>query len=258
MGRYSRGRRGGPAKAVGRETGARVRIPLFPPSILLTYQITFGTFLIGACSYMEPLNKLDDVEKYKNYGILTQPFLNKDYIYNKVITDLKHKQKDINSVYFLASLFLWIKNKVKYSREEEIQKLKFMRTAKEIWESKKASGCTDYAILYATFARTLGIPTTVLHTAEYEWLQRLKNGGDSWMHYGHTFCECFFGGNWVLVDPTSEYIAREYNSEKLELPYKVGGKSVFIPYFRGLDLGEKQNVEAHNKKMDDLCNALEI
>ena len=31
MGRYSRGRRGGPAKAVGRETGARVRIPLFPP-----------------------------------------------------------------------------------------------------------------------------------------------------------------------------------------------------------------------------------
>ena len=32
MGRYSRGRRGGPAKAVGRATGARVRIPLFPPS----------------------------------------------------------------------------------------------------------------------------------------------------------------------------------------------------------------------------------
>ena len=32
MGRYSRGRRGGPAKAVGRETGARVQIPLFPPA----------------------------------------------------------------------------------------------------------------------------------------------------------------------------------------------------------------------------------
>ena len=31
MGRYSRGRRGGPAKAVGRATGARVQIPLFPP-----------------------------------------------------------------------------------------------------------------------------------------------------------------------------------------------------------------------------------
>ena len=31
MGRYSSGRRGGPAKAVGRATGARVQIPLFPP-----------------------------------------------------------------------------------------------------------------------------------------------------------------------------------------------------------------------------------
>ena len=35
---------------------------------------------------------------------------------------------------------------------QDIQILKFMRTAKEIWESKKSSGCTDYAILYATFA----------------------------------------------------------------------------------------------------------
>ena len=30
---------------------------------------------------MIPLNKLDDVEKYKNHGTLTQPFLDKDYIY---------------------------------------------------------------------------------------------------------------------------------------------------------------------------------
>ena len=33
-GRYSRGRRGGPAKAVGRATGARVQIPLFPPALV--------------------------------------------------------------------------------------------------------------------------------------------------------------------------------------------------------------------------------
>lgn len=207
---------------------------------------------------MKPLNKSGDIEKYKNFGLLTQPFLDKDFVYEKIITDLKHKQKDLNSGYFLTSLFLWIKREVKYSREDEVQKLKFMRTAKEIWESKKASGCTDYAILYATFARTLGISTTILHTAEYDWLQRLKNGEDSWMHFGHTFCECYFGGNWVLVDPTCEYITRTYNPKKLELPYKIAGKSTYIPYFREIDFGEKQNVETHNKKMDELCNALEI
>ena len=31
MEKYSRGRRGAPAKGVGRETGARVQIPLSPP-----------------------------------------------------------------------------------------------------------------------------------------------------------------------------------------------------------------------------------
>lgn len=86
---------------------------------------------------MKPLNKTDDVEKYKNFGILTQPFLDKNYIYDKVITDLEHNQKDLKSGYFLASLFMWIKKEVKYSHEEQIQNLKFTRTAKEIWESKK-------------------------------------------------------------------------------------------------------------------------
>lgn len=136
---------------------------------------------------MKSLNKTDDVEKYKNFGILTQPFLDKNYIYDKVITDLEHNQKDLKSGYFLASLFMWIKKEVKYSHEEQIQNLKFTRTAKEIWESKKASGCTDYAILYATFARTLGIPTTILHTAEYDWLQRLKNGEESMFIMGTLF-----------------------------------------------------------------------
>ena len=46
---------------------------------------------------MKPLNKMDDVEKYNNFGILIQPFLDKNYIYDKVITDLEHKQKDLNS-----------------------------------------------------------------------------------------------------------------------------------------------------------------
>ena len=40
-GRYSSGRRGGPAKAVGRATGARVQIPLFPPELKWCLNGTF-------------------------------------------------------------------------------------------------------------------------------------------------------------------------------------------------------------------------
>lgn len=70
---------------------------------------------------MQLLNKLDDVEKYKNFGVLTQPFLDKDYVYGKVITDLRHKQKDIKSGYFLASLFLWIKKEVYIRRRKKFK-----------------------------------------------------------------------------------------------------------------------------------------
>ncbi len=104
--------------------------------------------------------------------------------------DLKHKHKDEKSAHFLESIYLWIHANAKYCADKEIQKLKFMRTAQEIWESKKASGCTDFAILYATFARQLNIPTTLLHTEEYERFQKLKNGKDCDRHFGHSFCEC--------------------------------------------------------------------
>ena len=201
---------------------------------------------------------LNTLDKYKNSGNLTRPFLPKDFIMGEIMLDLRHKQKEQNSEYFLQSLFFWIHHFVKYSKEKDVQDLKFNRTAQEIWESKKASGCTDYALLYATFARTLDIPTTILHTAEYEWLQRLKNSEDSTIHFGHTFCECYFNEKWVLVDPTCKRIESSYNSNKIELSYQVGGKSIFIPYYRGLDFGQKQNVETHNKMMDKLCRELKM
>ncbi len=207
---------------------------------------------------MQQLNKTSDIERFQNYGNLTQPFLPKEFIYNQIMLDLKHKQKDPISYDFLISLALWIHHHVKYSSDDDIQQQKFMRTAKEIWESKKASGCTDYAVLFATFTRTLGIPTTFLHTAEYDWLKKLKSGESGRMHFGHSFCECFFGGGWVLVDPTCKRLDSSYNPEKLELSYTVGGKSIFIPYFRELDLGEKQDIETHNKMMDQLCNNIDI
>ena len=40
--RYSRGRRGRPAKALGLETVARVQIPLSPPKALCYQHLTYG------------------------------------------------------------------------------------------------------------------------------------------------------------------------------------------------------------------------
>ena len=52
--KYSRGRRGAPAKGVGRESGARVRIPLSP----FLFEIKLKKVLTGAkqCDTMTKLN----------------------------------------------------------------------------------------------------------------------------------------------------------------------------------------------------------
>lgn len=203
---------------------------------------------------MQKLNITTDVQKYLKFGNLTQPFLADDYVLDKVMHDYNARLKLKGQANKIESLILWICKQVSYSKDEEFrQKYKFQRTAEEIWVSKQMTGCTDYCILFATFARQIGIATTFLHTAEKNWLFRLINNEDYKIHSGHGFCECFYDGEWMLVDPTCKRISRNYNIKCLSLNYNVGDSNQFIPYYRGLDLQTKQTISEHNKLMDELC-----
>lgn len=202
---------------------------------------------------MRKLNTTNDVVKYLNHGEMTKPFLDDDYVLKKVMCDYETKKKMGMPCSKIESLYLWIAHNVKSVKNDPISDYKFQRTAKEIWESKVATGCTDYAMLFCTFARQIGISTTLLHTAELNWLERLKDGQRGGTNIGHSFCECFYEGKWILVDPTAREIEYEYNPEYIELSYKLGGNDTFIPYLRGHDLGEAQTVKEHNEKMDEMC-----
>lgn len=203
---------------------------------------------------MEKLNKTTDVQKYLQFGNLTQPFLADDYVLDKVMCDYNAKLKFNKQANKLESLYLWINKNVEYSKDQEFRdKYKFQRTAKEIWESKLMTGCTDYCILFATFARQIGISTTFLHTAEKNWLYRLKNNEDYKTHYGHGFCESFYNNKWVLVDPTCKKYETNYDLKLLHLNYNIGGNNEFIPYLRDLDLNVKQSIKEYHKTMDKLC-----
>lgn len=199
---------------------------------------------------------IKDKEQYLKSGNLTTPFLENNYVKEMVMRDYNHKLENGKQANKVESLFNWIAFVIKLGDEKFKQKYKFKRTAQEIWESGFATGCTDYAILFSTFARQLGWPTTFLHTAEFGWLQKFLDGKNSSVHYGHSFCECYYENKWILVDPTSRKIMYDYNSDKIELPYNVGQGSVYIPYFRGLDLGKKTSIEEHNLEMDKLCKTL--
>ena len=206
---------------------------------------------------MEKPNITTDLAKFLNPGTLTEPFLSNEFVFNKIMTDLQNKQKNGKKSSIPESLNRWIHNNIKFSHDSEFKsKYRFQRSAKEIWESGFATGCSDYAMLFATFARQLDLPTTFLHTAELGWLERLKSGKDFSHHYGHAFCECFYENKWILVDPTSKKIEQNYNPKKIVLSYNVGPGNVYIPYFRDADLSKRQSTQQHNLEMDNLCKNL--
>lgn len=201
-------------------------------------------------------------DKYKDFyltnGNLTQPFLTDEYVLEKVLCDYNSKIRRGKQTTKIESLFNWINYNLKFGDKEFNKEFRFQRVASEIWESKTTTGCTDYAILFVTFARQLGIPTTILHIAEKSWVERLQQNKDYMHHYGHSFCECFYEGKWILVDPTYRKIEQEYNPDLLKLSYKVGGSSTFIPYQRWLDLEKRQSTTQHNKLMDEICREIII
>lgn len=207
---------------------------------------------------MEELT-INDCNKFLKEGVLTKSFLQTELIVEKVLNIYKYKIKENPNYTKIDALMKWIHYSLNIqSSQEEKKKVKFKRTAKEIWESGFASGCTDYAIIFSTLARQIGIPTTCLHTAEYNWIRKLQNNENHAIHIGHSFCECFYDQKWILVDPSFRKIEFKYDSKKITLSYDVLNTNIFIPYYRGLDLGKKQSISEHNADMDKGCSKLKL
>lgn len=208
---------------------------------------------------MKKLNKTSDTKKYLKFGDLTQPFIPTDELRQDIIQRVEKNSKNKNLYTPMYAILDFIHQKVKPMDDALLKcKLKFNRTAKEIWQSGFATGCTDYALLFCTFARQLGYPTTILLTVGQGFYNHAKHSQPE-KYTGHTFCECFcdFGlptiqEKWVLIDPTTckgtiDYLA---NSE-IKLNYQVGNEKVFLPYFRGLDLQKRQTLKEFNNKIDE-------
>ena len=196
---------------------------------------------------MKALNTTSDPEKYLKSGPLTEPFLSDDELelqLKQIEKNLKRKKQYCAPEYCIIEL---LHTKLKAVRDDPIiLRKRFSRTAEEIYKSGKITGCTDYAYLFACMARQMGIPTTILQTSQKEWANKFINGfGDTKIHSGHFFCECFINGRWVLVDPTIGIVTKQYDSGKtlIHLSYKVGNSTKFLPYERGLDIGQKMKVK---------------
>jgi len=204
---------------------------------------------------MEKLNKTTDLTTYLKNGELTQQFLDIELLKKELEKISKQKKEQNLDDDVLECLLDFVHQNLTFCEDKEfVIKNQFSRSAQEIFKSKMATGCTDYAYVFASLARQMGISTTILQTAQKEWTNKLINNiGDTKKHYGHTFCECYLNGKWILVDPTKPTEPRidwKYaQSDKIFLnDWKVGESKTFLPYFRGLDLGARMSLNEFCEK----------
>ena len=121
------------------------------------------------------------------------------------------------------------------------------------------TGCTDYAMTFATIARQYGIPATFLATVENDCAQEIIDGKKPDVYAGHSFCECFADGKWILADPAKSITEEEYDPAHIQLTgnHTVGGKQEFITYGRSLDIGHTYNSQQeYSYEMADAAREL--
>ena len=103
--------------------------------------------------------------------------------------------KDLDLVF---EILQWVQKNIKDTDSAEFKNSFFRkRSANEIIESKVATGCTDYALVFIALARARKIPTVYVEAIRRKWLDM----GDEKYIEGHIFAECFVDGKWYIVNP---------------------------------------------------------
>ena len=193
----------------------------------------------------------------KNNFLEFDLFFNTENLKEKIFLDYNVKIKNNSNHTIMNSLMSYINKYLIYSNDTEFKiKNKFARNAQEIWDSGLSTGCTDYAIVFANFARQLEIPTTILHTMSEKFVNNAQNNLEI-EYVGHAFCECFYNNEWVLVDPTGCKVIGKYCDNKIELAYSIHCENIFIPLER-TDKVEKQNIKQFNEKMLNLSKNYDL
>lgn len=196
-------------------------------------------------------------EQFLKSGALSEPFLDVKIIEQKVMSDYNAKVKSGQAASKVASLISFIKHNLKSAGSgDDIANKKFSRTAKEVWESCKATGCTDYCLVFAVFARQLGVPCIMADTVSEKWAQNHNNGIKQDVLNGHTFCECMHNGKWFVVDVINEKWFEKTSEDVISLDYKVNGEDKFFVVERGIDFGKRQTSKEHYEKIEKYCKSL--
>jgi transglutaminase-like putative cysteine protease len=94
-------------------------------------------------------------------------------------------------------------------------------TTTQLLKTRELTGCHDWALVYASFARALGYPTVIVDAAGIPWIKQYQSG-QSGPFSGHVFVEVFVDGKWVLIDSTNGwYLDNGYDPTNPVIPLKA-------------------------------------
>jgi transglutaminase-like putative cysteine protease len=134
------------------------------------------------------------------------------------IIALAKKLQEKTELKTIENILSYLKNNLKYVNleeedPEEWKKIFKKRAAEDILISKRAYGCGDYSVLFATLIRGLNIPAQFI-----EGKRLVKSGG-------HTWVKVFVDNKWIDIDPSNGTIGTSPENAN-HGPYVILSKSL--------------------------------
>jgi len=169
------------------------------------------------------------------------------------IEKLNNLFPDSNNIEKIGKVHKWVKENFEKFRGGG--KMVAKKSAQQLYDERKLSGCNDWGLLQTAILRCLNFPVVFMNAANINWAKRYREDTSNPPEFsGHTFLEIYVKGHWILMDSTTGQYIEDYdfNDPVLHIHKKRGG---YFVYQKGLDhwtMGIK-SIEDNKKIMKDFA-----
>jgi hypothetical protein len=154
----------------------------------------------------------------------------------EVVEDLKIRFPGPNDLQKIGRIHHWVRKN--FSGERGGGKFIAKRSAQQIFESKKLTGCNDWGIMMTALLRVFEYPVIFMNAAGIEWAKRFR-AGIRGKRLGHVFLEIYIPEKkaWIVMDSvTTEYLEDyDFNDPVIPIPKKRAGEEAYFVYLKGKD-----------------------
>jgi len=152
----------------------------------------------------------------------------------QAVSNLINDKKDMSTLAEIFNLLRAIDNGQSPTKIFEV-------SASQILSTPILGGCTTFATAFAALARSKGIPSVIIDSADLNWI---NEGCSLNFVSGHFWVEVEINGLWYLVNSTNGNLYRNYDRSNWFLPQDPYPYIVFAKSLSVIDTGATE--ESHN------------